>query len=73
MVYIRVDDHDLSELAMRSSRAVQEHGIFADNWHIKGSNFSLAIDEGDVAAVNATLHGHAGLCGGRLCDSVVAR
>lgn len=68
----RVDDHDLSFLAMRTRRAVQEHRVSACHRHVEGADLGLPVLEGDVAAVHAGVHGRACLVYGRLRDGVVA-
>jgi hypothetical protein len=57
---------------MRAGRAVQEHGLRAGHWHVEGSDVGLPILKGDVATVNATVHGRACSVRRRLRDGVVA-
>lgn len=67
-----IDDHDLTQLAMRTSRAVQEHGLSRGNRHVESANVRLAILEGNVSAVNAAVHGPARCVCSRLSYCVVA-
>lgn len=69
---VRVDDHDLSELAVGPSCAVKEHGLGRGHGHVEGADISLSVHEGDASAVDTTLHGLACCVGGTLRDSVVA-
>lgn len=69
---LRVDDHDLSFLAVRASCAVQEHRVSAGDGHVERSDLCLAILEGDVSAVHTGVHGRARLVRCRLGDSVVS-
>lgn len=69
---VRVDDHNLTLLTMRSSGAVQEHGIGACDGHVERADISLAVLERDMTAVHTRSHGRAGLIDSRLCDCVIA-
>jgi hypothetical protein len=69
---VRVDNHDLSELAVRSSCAVEEHGLGRGHGHVEGADISLAVLEGDASAVDTTIHGLACCVGGALSYGVVA-
>jgi hypothetical protein len=70
--YLRVDDHDLSFLAVRASCTVQEHRVSAGDGHVECSDICLAILKGDVSAVHTGVHGRARLVRCRLGHSVVS-
>jgi hypothetical protein len=56
---------------MRARGAVQEHGLRGGDGHVERADVCLAILEGDVARVDAAVHGLAGSVGGGLSDGVV--
>ncbi len=69
---VRVDNHDLSRLAMWASRTIQKHGFGTRDRHVEGSHFGLAVFEGDVTAVYAAFHWSASLLHGRLSNGMVS-
>jgi hypothetical protein len=69
---IRIDDHDLSLLAVGSSCAVKEHGLGRGYGHVEGADISLSVLEGNASAVDTAVHGLACCIGGALRDGVVA-
>lgn len=69
--HIRIDNHDLSLLTMRTCRAVEKHRLGARNGHIECADFGLPVLKGNVPAVHASFHGRACRVGGRLGDGVV--
>lgn len=72
MDYLRVDDHDLSFLAVRAGCAVQEHRVSTSDGHVERSDICLAILEGDVSAVHTGVHRRACLVRCRLGYSVIS-
>lgn len=73
---LRVDNHHLSQLTVRTGGTVEEHGLLRHHRHVEGSHGCLAILEGNVAAVegagNSLLEGLASLGLVRLRDGVIA-
>lgn len=54
---LRVDDHDLTFLAVRAGGAEQEHRLGVYDRHVEGSYGSLTVLERDVTAVNCRRDG----------------
>lgn len=61
---LRIDDHDLAQLAVGTRCTVQEHRLRACDRHVKGSHLGLAVLERDVSAVHTSVHRRAGLVRG---------
>ena len=51
---LRVDDHHLAQLTVRSSGAIDEHGFCRQDGHVEGTDSLLTVFERDVSTVNGS-------------------